>query len=150
MADEYSKTIVHHSHYCLDKQDPWIQDLAIHYKLPGPLFVGQGWTKRVGSDSYGGYVVSISCLKNGKPLVGLVNATTVMHGHWTEGTEDCMLPGDSDDPSTYEPTEYITTYGKYRDGKSKWYFCNKDGVRSQGQRCCYGFNGCSRYRDPSF
>lgn len=112
------------------------------------MFVGQGWSRRVGSDVYGGYIVSIGILPNGKPIVGLVEADTRFFTSWTDGNEKCALPGNATDPSQYKPTSFVTTYGKWPHGISKWWFCNSEGIRSR--RCDYNWNGAAAYSDPSF
>ena len=103
---------------------------------------------RVGSDEYGGYIVSIGILPNGKPIVGLVDAYTQMFTSWEDGSEKCALPGNASDPSQCKPTSFVTTYGKQPNGMPKWWFCNSEGVRSG--KCCYSWSGASSYRCPSF
>lgn len=140
----------HHQHYCLEKQPKWIQDLAAKGKLSEPLFIGQGWAERVGSDVYGGYVVSVKTLKNGKPVIGVVRASAKFTSSWTEGSMRCTLPGEGNDPQACKPDAWLTTYGKNGDGTSKWWRCSEDGKRFPGKQCFWSFNGCAAYRDPSF
>ena len=140
--------IQHHSHYNLDKISPCLKSLVDNGDLLMPMFVGQGWSERVGSDRYGGYIVSISVLPNGKPIVGLVDADTQMFTSWEDGSEKCALPGNASDPSQCKPTRFVTTYGKQPNGMPKWWFCNSEGVRRS--KCYYSWSGASAYRDPSF
>lgn len=133
----------HHSHYFPEDLDPKILAEAKAGHLHGPMFVGQGWCKSVGSDTYGGYVVSIDITHDRKPLIGLVSAHSEMAGHWTEGSMNCSMPESRD------PDVYITVRGKWPDGSPKWWFCNKYGVRSN-EKCRYSWNGAYAYRDPSF
>lgn len=141
--------IQHHSHYNLDKISPCLKSFVNNRgDLLMPMFVGQGWSEQVGSDRYGGYIVSISILPNGKPIVGLVNAYTQMCTSWENGSEKCALPGNASDPSQCKPTSFVTTYGKQPNGMPKWWFCNSEGVRSG--KCCYSWSGASAYCDPSF
>jgi len=141
-----------HAHYLPANLPPSIKaKLDAGERLSGPLFVGQGFTHSVGSDSYGGYVVSIATLPNRKPIVGLVSADSVMHGDWTEGTMD-----NSVDLAQAKPEQWITTYGKNKiTGAPKWWFCSATGDRKNpvGYRigkCGYSWNGAYSYRDPSF
>ena len=141
--------IQHHSHYNLDKISPCLKSFVNNRgDLLMPMFVGQGWSKQVGSDRYGGYIVSIGILPNGKPIVGLVDAYTQMFTSWEDGREKCALPGNAADPSQCKPTRFVTTYGKQPNGMPKWWFCNSEGVR--GGKCCYSWSGASAYRCPSF
>ena len=140
--------IQHHSHYNLDKISPWLKSLVDNGYLLMPMFVGQGWSMRVGSDEYGGYIVSIGILPNGKPIVGLINAYTQMCTSWENGSEKCALPGNASDPSQCKPTSFVTTYGKQPNGIPKWWFCNSKGIRSG--KCYHSWDGASAYSDPSF
>lgn len=140
--------IQHHSHYNLDKISPWLKGLVDNGDLLMPMFVGQGWSKRVGSDEYGGYIVSIGILPNGKPIVGLVDAVTQMFTSWEDGIEKCALPNNESDPSQCKPTSFVTTYGKQPNGMPKWWFCNSKGIRSS--KCNHSWSGAAAYRDPSF
>ena len=140
--------IQHHSHYNLDKISPCLKSFVDNGDLLMPMFVGQGWSERVGSDEYGGYIVSFGILPNGKPIVGLVDAYTQMFTSWEDGSEKCALPGNASDPSQCKPTRFVTTYGKQPNGMPKWWFCNSEGVRSG--KCCYSWSGASSYSDPSF
>ena len=146
----------HHSNYFssdLSEEEKMTFKAAIAAcAITGPAFVGCGWCRRVGSDTYGGYVVSISKAKNGKPLIGLCNCDSEMHGSWEEGDMDCCLPNGATDPKDVKPTAWITTYGKNpKTGLPKWWFCNAEGKRAvPGMRCSYSWGVCYEYRDPSF
>lgn len=133
-------------HYNVETLSPSTQKMVKEGKLLGPEFVGQGCTHGCGSDRYGYYILEIKTTAKGKPLIGLAQAKTVMHGEWTEGTEDCSI-----DLATAKPTAWITPFGNnVRTGRPQWYFCDKDGNRFKGEKCHYGFNGAYAYRDPSF
>ena len=120
--------------------------------ITGPAFVGCGWTRRCGSDSYGGYVVSISKTASGKPLIGLCNCHSEMAGRWEEGDMNCCLPNNAADPKDVNPTMWITTFGKSKKtGLPKWYFCDPEGKRFiPGQHCYYSWGACHEYQDPCF
>ena len=141
--------IQHHSHYNLDKLSPCLKSFVNNnVDLLMPMFVGQGWSMKVGSDIYGGYIVSIGILPNGKPIVGLVDADTQMFTSWEDGCEKCALPDNASDPSHCKPTSFVTTYGKQPNGIPKWWFCNSKGIRSI--KCNHSWNGAASYRCPSF
>lgn len=111
----------------------------------GPEFLGQGWTHRVGSDSYGGYVVEIKELPNGKTIYGLANADSVMETTWEEGTMTCTMPKGA------IATSWVIAYGKHKKtGLPKWWFCDANGARCLGRHCGFSWNGAYAYRDPSF
>ncbi len=133
------------SHYNVEQQTPEIQQLVAECHLSGPTFIGQGLSKRVGSDSYGYYIVAQRHF--GKTCIwGIAHARQVMHGHWAEGDEDCSI-----DMATAKPVEWITSYGKWkRTGRPKWWYCDEEGFRKKGQHACFGWNGAYAYRDPSF
>lgn len=128
---------VNHPHYNLSDQSEEIQELAELRKLTEPMFIGQGCTKSVGSDSYGAYITAKKRIGK-KTIFGLVRADMVMHGDWTEGTEDCSMPKNT------IPSKWITKYGK------QWYYCDANGKRFPGAKCEYRFNGAYAYRDPNF
>ncbi len=132
-------------HYNVESLCKATQELANKGDLEGPEFIGQGCTHGCGSDRYGYYIIEIKTTAKSKPLVGLARANTVMHGEWTEGTEDCSI-----DMETAKVTEWITPYGNNRYGRPQWYFCDKDGNRFKGTKCNYGFNGAYAFSDASF
>lgn len=144
--------MTHHSNYIPEENKAEIEMMIEANAINGPAFVGCGWTKQVGSDCYGGYCVNISKTAKGKPLVGLVHAHTEMGPNgWTAGDELCSLPDGKTDPSECTPTEWITTFGKYKDGSPKWYFCDSSGKRFiPGRHCNYRFGAALSYRNPSF
>lgn len=130
---------INHSHYNLEDQTQEIQDLAKAGKLTGPMFIGQGCTQSVGSDCYGAYITAKKQIGK-KTIFGLVQADVVMHGHWSEGDQDCSMP----EGRRALPSQWITKYGK------NWYYCDTNGKRFPGDKCKYRFNGAYAYRDPSF
>lgn len=130
---------VNHPHYNLSHQTKEIQDLANSKKLNEPMFIGQGCTKYVGSDRYGAYITAKRQLGK-KVIFGLVQADTVMHGDWTDGTKDCSMPSGRN----ALPSKWIIKYGK------QWYYCDVYGKRFPGAKCEYNFNGAYAFRDPNF
>ena len=137
-------------HYFLENQVEDVRKRALEGKLTGPEFVGQGCTYRVGSDSYGYYVVEI--LKPGR-LVALISADEKYITSWTDGNMICMMPTDkvlknavvcSHPNSNFS---YIMKYGKH------WYRCdiiNGEIIRRHGDYAGLSWNGSFSYRDPSF
>lgn len=140
----------HHSHYFPKENAEELKMVAEASGFTGPSFVGQGLSKSVGSDCYGYYIVSLKKLRNGKTLVGICSAKTQMHSTWEEGSEDCALPGDGDDPSEVKADCWIINSGKNKNGSPKWYYCNELGKKFNGQHAYFRWNGSSAYRDPSF
>lgn len=138
-------TAVNCLHYNLDKLSPELRKIAETGKLPWPCFVGQGCSCSIGSDCYGYYVTYVSKTAKGKPLIGLTRANEKMRTCWEEGSMDCSIDIDKAEPQTW-----ITTFGKTKTGAPKWWFCDKDGMRFNGQRCRYSWNGAHGYRSPSF
>lgn len=155
--NEKGKEAMHHSHYNLDSQDSKIQQLAKDHKLPWPCFVGQGASKRVGSDVYGLYVTSMAKSKTGKPIVGLTHAKTQFTTSWADGSEDCSL-----DMHSAKPDFWITTYGHDKmTGNDIWWRCSQDGTRLTAKnfrqlgatelgKIRLDWNGAASYKDPSF
>ncbi len=132
------------AHYNLDTIPAGIKELAETRKLVGPTFVGQGLSRRVGSDCYGSYIVASK--KIGKKTIwGIASAKQIMHSDWTEGSEDCSI-----DMATAQPGCWITAYGKGIAGHPKWWLCDENGKRYNGARAYYSWNGAYAYRDPSF
>lgn len=125
-------------HYNTESLSPELQKQVEDEKLAGPCFIGQGLSKRVGSDCYGYYVVA-SKKVGSKTIWGIARANQVMHGDWTEGDMDCSI-----DMSNAEPYAWITKYGK------RWYFCDANGKRYAGEKCFYHWNGAFGYQDPNF
>lgn len=140
----------HHTHYFPANIDPALKLAVVNGCMKAPAFIGQGWSQRLWSDTVGGYVVAIEKTSKGKPLIGLVRADTEMEGRWEEGTEKCFLPNSLEDPKLCKAEEWITTYGKFKNGDPKWWFCDMSGKRFPGKHCFYDWNGASSYRDPSF
>lgn len=139
-----------HVHYFPDDLNPIIREAAIEGKLTGPMFIGQGLTRRSGSDSYGAYVLSIGKTKTGKPLVGIGSAKSEFHGSWTEGSQDCSI-----DLCDAQPDVWLTTYGHWPNGLPKWWYCDEHGDRKAANllytgRSRYNWNGAYAYQDPSF
>ena len=134
------------THYIPEDIDCKIGDLMQQGKLPGPMFVGQGLSKRVGSDCYGYYVTELKKTATGKPLVGIVNADSKFETSWTDGNMTCAMPADK------TPTLWITTYGHCKRNKKlpKWYACDKTGKRFPGRVVWFDWNGAYAYLDPSF
>lgn len=138
-------------HYFLENQVEDVRKRALEGKLTGPEFVGQGCTRRVGSDSYGYYVAEI--LKPGK-LVALIMADDEYVTSWTDGDMICTMPTDQlvknavagpNGPNPY--FDYIMRYGK------SWYGCqiiNGKIVRLHRNHVWLSWNGAFSYRDPSF
>lgn len=138
-------------HYFLENQSEEIKNKAIEHKFTGPEFVGQGCTQRVGSDSYGYYVVHI--VVPGK-IVGLAYAESKFITSWTDGHMSCSIKFDEVLKSFIKYGDkpnldfiYIQKYGK------KWYWCNVIDdkiIRSCGNCAYLSWNGAFSYRDPSF
>ena len=134
-----------YSHYNLDKQEPFIQQLANEDKLTQPCFIGQGCTKRIGSDCYGYYIVAKKHVGR-KVIWGIANANSVFGpGGWTDGNMYCSI-----DMSTAQPQHWIVAWGRTKTGEPKWWFCDENGKRCHGALCRYGWNGAYAYQDPSF
>lgn len=141
-------------HHFLEEQPEKTRKLAAEGKLKGPVFVGQGCTKRCGSDSYGYYVAEIV---EPNRLVGIVSADEEWVSDWFEGSMKCEFPsaailkwkamGSSDRDS---PVQYVMRYGK------SWYRCERgmDGKlhRLKGRYAHAGlsWNGAHSYRNPAF
>ena len=138
-------------HYFLENQVEDVRKRALERKLTGPEFVGQGCTRRVGSDSYGYYVAEI--LKPGK-LVALIMADDEYVTSWMDGDMTCTMPTDKlvknaaagpNGPNPY--FDYIMRYGK------SWYRCqiiNGKIARQRRSHAGLSWNGAFSYRDPSF
>ena len=139
------------THYFLENQTEDVRKRASEGKLTGPEFVGQGCTRRVGSDSYGYYVAEI--LKPGK-LVALIMADDEYITSWTAGDMICTMPTDKLVKNAVAgfnglnpDFDYFMRYGK------GWYRCQIiDGkiVRQRRNRVGLSWNGAFSYRDPSF
>lgn len=139
------------THYFPNEKRSELQAIAAANAFTGPSFVGQGLTRSVGSDSYGYFIVSIEKAKNGKPIVGIVSAEQTMIGSWEEGDEDCKLPNGAVDPAAVQATTWITISGKWkRTGEPKWWYCDKNGKKFNGQHAHFRWNGARGYRDPCF
>ena len=133
-----------HPHYNVETLSDELKALVNERKLTGPEFIGQGLSKRVGSDTYGYYICSIAMGKNKKPICGICSAVTKFHGTWAEGDEDCTMPGNA------VPSIWRTTYGKTKSGLPKWWQCDSNGIRRAGARVSFSWNGAYSYKDPSF
>lgn len=144
------------THYFPKDDDGTLKLAAESHSFTGPVFVGQGLTRGVGSDAYGFYIVSIEKAKNGKPIIGIVSAASEFITSWTDGSEVCSLPNGATDPAKCKADQWITTYGKYKEtGAPKWWYCDKNGNRKNPSgwhrgKAHFGWNGASAYRDPSF
>lgn len=129
------------AHANLDKQPPEIQARAATGGLNGPYFVGQGLTRRVGSDSYGYYIVEIS---EDRKTVGLVPSDSFFANDWTGGAMVNQMPESFSLPDI----EWITYW------RNKWWRAefNHQGElkRIPGAKACYSWNGAYDYLDPSF
>lgn len=143
------------THCFPDSIPKWLKDQADAGQLTGPEFVGQGLSRRVGSDSYGYFIVSISKTSKGKPLIGIADADAAMGpGGWVDGVQKCSLPNGKSDPAECQPDFYITTYGmqyspQHPAGLPKWWMCDCNGVRTS-RKVSYDWNGAYGYLDPSF
>ena len=134
-----------YDHYNLDKQEPFIQQLANENKLTQPCFIGQGCTKCVGSDRYGYYIVTKKHVGR-KVIWGIANANSVFGPEgWTAGSMYCSI-----DMSTAQPQRWIVAWGRTKAGAPKWWFCDENGKRCHGALCRYDWNGAYAYQDPSF
>jgi hypothetical protein len=106
-------------------------------KAEDKIFVGQGVTQPVGSDSYGYYVAEVF---NNK-FIALVSADSRFINGWQDGSMECTRPEDWQNKKTWC---YFKKYGK------KWYYANAEGKRSPGIAIKMHFYGAHAYRDPSF
>lgn len=116
------------------------KQLVESHALPGPCFIGQGWSHQVGSDCYGGYVTFIGKNSDGKPYYGLVSADSQFDKCWEDGHQTCVMPEDR------TPEEYIVKF------RGSWWKCDKNGDRYLGShnKVHYSWNGAVAYQDPSF
>lgn len=142
------------THYFPSDRKAELEMIAEANGFTGPSFIGQGLTRSVGSDSYGHYIVEMKTVGK-KPVIGIVGAASRFIKDWTDGSEVCSLPNDADDPKMCKPTEWITTYGKLKDGSPKWWYCDANGNRKNPSgwhrgKAHFGWNGASAYRNPSF
>lgn len=125
------KNSTNHSHYYPSNLPESIRNMTRYF---GPVFEGQGCSKRSGSDAYGLYITKIVSPK----FIGLVQAHTVLHhNNWTGGEVDCSMPADKN------PTLWLKQYGKC------WYQADVSGHRIPGAKYPISFNGAYAYRDPS-
>lgn len=112
--------------------------------LTGPMFVGQGLSKRVGSDCYG-YFITAEKKVGKKTIWGLTSADDEFVTSWTEGTMKCKWPGFG------KADMWIAPYGKdKRTGRTKWWECDENGRRFKGRHARFDWTGSYSYRDPSF
>lgn len=112
--------------------------------LDGPKFVGQGVSKRVGSDCYGYFITAEKKVGN-KTIWGLTSSADEYVTSWEEGTMKCDWPGFG------KADVWIAPYGKdKRTGLPKWWECDENGKRFNGRRVWYDWTGACSYRDPSF
>ena len=134
-------------HYNLEKQPKIIQDMANNDSLSAPCFIGQGITKRSGSDCYGYYIAEIMPLTKTKMIVGLAKAQTKLIGNnGYGGGYDCSI-----DMSKIKADMWIINYSKYRKtGTYKWIECQCDGTYKSRWNLSINWNGASEYLDPSF
>ena len=106
-------------------------------KAEDKIFVGQGVTHSVGSDSYGYYIVKVFSDK----FIALVSADSKYIVGWQDGSMECTRPDNWQDENTWQ---YFKKYGK------KWYHANAKGKRALGMDIKLNFYGANAYRDPSF
>lgn len=140
------KNSVNHNHYNVDNLPVEIQTLVNTDRIVEPTFVGQGCRESVGSDLYGFYIITMSTLKNGKPLIGIAQAKTVMHSDFADGSEDCSI-----DMNTAKPDRWVTTRGfDPRTCCPQWWYCDENGVRFKQQKSKLSWNGAYAWRSPSF
>lgn len=114
-----------------------VQSNLENRKAEDKIFVGQGVTNPVGSDSYGYYVAEVF---NNK-FIALVSADTKFITGWQDGSMECTRPDNWQDKKTWQ---YFKKYGK------KWYYANAEGKRFPGRCIRIHFYGAHAYRDPSF
>jgi hypothetical protein len=114
-----------------------VQSNLENRKAEDKIFVGQGVTESVGSDSYGYYVAEVF---NNK-FIALVYADTKFIKGWQDGSMECTRPDNWQDKKTWK---YFKKYGK------KWYYANAEGKRFPGRNIRIHFYGAHAYRDPSF
>ena len=137
-------------HYFPEGRDD-LKLIAKANAFTGPVFVGQGLSKRVGSDEYGYYIVSIEKAKNGKPIVGIVDADSKFTTSCTEGSMTCCLPNGKTKPEECAATQWITISGKWKKtGAPKWWYCDRNGKKFNGRHASFGWNGAHEYQNPSF
>ena len=115
------------------------KQLAKDGKLEGPYFIGQGWSYRIGSDCYGGYITFIGKNSANKPYYGLVEADSHFDKCWEDGHQTCVMPADK------TPEEFVVKF------RGQWWKCDKNGDRYIGSRnkVHYSWNGAFAYQDPS-
>lgn len=111
--------------------------------LDGPKFVGQGVSRRVGSDCYG-YFITAEKKIGRKTIWGLTSSCSRFVSDWAEGTMTSEWPGFG------KAEEWIAPYGRdKRTGRTKWWWCDADGKRKNGMRAWLDWDGSYDYRDPS-
>ena len=106
-------------------------------KAEDKIFVGQGVTHSVGSDSYGYYVAKVF---NNK-FIALVSSKSNYITEWYAGNMESTR---SDNWQDKNILHYFKKYGK------KWYYANAEGKRDLGASIGLCFYGAHDYRDPSF
>lgn len=131
-------------HYCPEEMNECEQLLLGKAHLTGPTFVGQGLTKRCGSDSYGMFIVAKKVVGK-KTIWGIAAANSEMIRDWTDGEMSCVL-----DIKHTEPQFWIMPWGKTKTGACKWWKCDAEGKRFKGERFSCSWDGAFAYRDPSF
>lgn len=137
-------------HYFPEGRDD-LKLIAKANAFTGPVFVGQGLTHSNIGDSYGYYIVSIRTAKNGKPIVGIIRADSRFEKSWTDGSMICTLPFGKENPNDCDADAWITVSGKWkRTGAPKWWYCDRNGKKFNGQHAGFRWNGAYEYRDPSF
>ena len=138
------------THYYPEDKREELKIIAAANAFTGPCFIGQGLTRRCGSDSYGYYIVSIEKAKNGKPIVGIVEADSQFEKSWTDGDMICTLPDNKEKPADCKATQWITTSGKWkRTGLPKWWYCDANGKKFNGRHANFNWNGAYGYLNPS-
>lgn len=117
------------------------------HQLSGPTFIGQGITRSVGSDAYGSYIVAKKIVGR-KTIWGIASADAAFHADWTEGTMDCSIDLAKVDE---KQLSWIVASGKWKKtGALKWWYCDAQGKKYNGQKARFSWNGAYSYRDPSF
>lgn len=130
--------------HCFPKdREAELKIIAEAHGFNGPVFEGQGISKRVGSDCYGYYITSLK-KKGKKTVAGIVPADDKFITSWTDGSMECSMP------KSKKPSEWICNSGKLKDGSPKWWYCDKNGKKFNGKKAGFSFNGAISYRDPSF
>ena len=141
-------------HCFLEEQTDEVKRLAAERGFNSPVFVGQGCTYSVGSDSYGYYVVDIP--RPGR-LAAVTDADCEWATDWCAGDMTSSFPavnvlkwrlaGSRPEDARLYGIEYVMKYGR------RWYWCDVEGgkiTRRLGDHAGLSWNGAFSHRDPSF